>query len=716
MRRRNAVVRPLVIAAIIVPLLASCAQPTPEVVTKIETVIVEKEIPVKVEVIRTIVVEKERPVEKVIKETVVVEQEKVIEKTVIVEREKEVVKVVTPTPVLEPEAMPMPAVSVPFKNPDTWTYATITEPETLDPAWTYDAAGGEIQMSIYDGMIFYKRDRPDEFVPALATKWEISDDGMTYTFWIRKGVRFHKGGTLEPHDIAYTIQREMLQDRIDGPQWLFLEPILGVSSIESLAMEIAGVDSFEEVDGASLVETAERVKAAVSADDAAGTVTIKLAVPAPWLLQLLAQAWGGALDMEWMVQQGAWDGESDTWVKWHDPAAEDSVLFNRANGTGPYKLDQWTSGEKIVLVANEDYWRTEPIWEGGPSGPPKIKRAVWKLVEEWDSRLTMFQAGDIDQADVPRAFIAQIDPMVKDLYLGSDESAPHEIYNPNGSMKLFKGYPLAQNAAAMLNLNMNTEGGNPFIGSAKLDGNGVPPDFFSDIHVRRAFSYCMDWDTLIRDALQGEAIQTRGPIISDMLGYDENQPTYYFDLDKAEEEFEKAWGGELWEKGFYLQLAYNTGNETHRIVAEILEQNVEAINPRFDIVVLNLPWPTYLNARRARKLPINIAGRLQDYHDPANWVQPFMHCGAGAFARAQSLPRDFCTKAEKLIQAGMSSANPKVREPIYKELQNMAYEWAISIWLYQATGRRYIQGWIEGNYYNPLYPGVYPYALKKRQP
>ena len=53
------------------------------------------------------------------------------------------------------------------------------------------------------------------------------------------------------------------------------------------------------------------------------------------------------------------------------------------NGTGPFKLETWTKGQEIIMVRNDDYWRTEPAWEGGPTGPAKLQRVVIKIVREW---------------------------------------------------------------------------------------------------------------------------------------------------------------------------------------------------------------------------------------------------------------------------------------------------------------------------------------------
>ncbi len=75
-------------------------------------------------------------------------------------------------------------------------------------------------------------------VPALATDWKTSEDGKEWVFNIRKDVKFHAGGTLEPHDVAYTAQRAFLQGRIDGWQWIVYEAFFG----PDLAM--AGIKDF----------------------------------------------------------------------------------------------------------------------------------------------------------------------------------------------------------------------------------------------------------------------------------------------------------------------------------------------------------------------------------------------------------------------------------------------------------------------------------------
>jgi peptide/nickel transport system substrate-binding protein len=662
----------------------------------------------------------------VVTEVVEREGETVIE-TQIVEVE------VTPTPEPE-ESMPsLSEVSPEFKNPDTYVVITgAGEQETMDPAWMYDTASSSIATNIYEGLVFFNRERTDEFIPALATDWEISEDGTTWTFNIRDGVSFHQGGTLEPHDIAYTNHRALLQGRIDGPHWMtydaFFGPEYALASINDFAAALIGAETFEDLSDADLVSVCEAVQGAIVADDEAGTVTYNLAQSTPWFLALLSQSFlGGVTDQEWMVENGAWDGDCATWENWANPAAQDSILFNQANGTGPYMLDHWTPGEETVLVAFEDYWRSEPMWEDGPSGPASINRVVIKDISEWGTRLAMFEAGDADHIYVPAQFRPQLEPYYNTTCY---DDGSCEVGNPDGYIQAYRDLPQPAITPAQLNWNISVEGGNPYVGSGVLDGNGITPDFFSDIHVRRALNYCFDFDAMINDALAGDGIQAQGPIPAGMMGYREGEdPLYHFDLAMCEQEFKQADvdkdgipAGEddddIWTLGFYFQMAYNTGNDTRRLTSEILKAGLEAVNPNFNVSVVGLPWPVLLNSRRAGRLPIYVGGWLEDYHDPHNWVHPFLH-SAGAYGRIVNMPPEIAAEFDNLILQGATLTTVEERRPIYEELQLKAQEEAVNVWEYQVLTRYHFQEWIKGFYFNAAYsqpPYTWIYALSKEAP
>lgn len=621
-----------------------------------------------------------------------------------------------------------------FKNPDTMSIVTgAGEQETMDPAWMYDTASSTIALNIYEGLVFFNRERTDKYIPALATDWTTSDDGLTWVFNMREGVKFHKGGTLEPHDVAYTTARAMLQGRIDGWQWIlydaFYGPAMAMASIKDFAAAVKEKETFEELTPEELVQVCESIKTKVVADDAAGTVTYHLNQPVPWMLAIMSQQFlGGILDQEWMVELGDWDGDCANWTKFADPSAENSLLFNNGNGTGPYAFDHWTPGEETVLTAFPDYWRTEPMWEGGPSGVASISRVVIKNIDEWGTRLSMFQAGDADFIYAPPQYRPQLEPYYK-VRCGIDESSCKEE-QANGFIKAFRSLPMPAITPAQFNWNINVEGGNPYVGSGEVDGNGITPTFFTDEHIRKAFNYCFDFDAMVRDALAGDGVQAQGPIPQGMIGYIEGQkPAYSYDLAKCEEEFKLADvdldgipAGEddddIWKSGFYMQMAYNTGNDTRRLSSEILKAGLEAVNPNFSVSVIGMPWAVLLESRRQGKLPIYVGGWSEDYHDPNNWVQPFLY-SQGAYGRVINMPTEKAAEYDKLILEGTSLTDPEARRKLYESIQMKAADEAVNIWMYQFLEGFHYQTWMNGFYFNPAYGNPeygWIYSMSKKAP
>jgi peptide/nickel transport system substrate-binding protein len=251
------------------------------------------------------------------------------------------------------------------------------------------------------------------------------------------------------------------------------------------------------------------------------------------------------------------------------------------------------------------------------------------------------------------------------------------------------------------------EGTNPYIGSGQLDGNGINPEFFNDIHVRKAFNYCFDYEAYIADAQNGEGVRNNGPIIVGMLGYNDDGPIYDFDLEKCEEELAQAWDGVLPEVGFRVQMSYNTGNVGRQTACAILQSSLRSINDSYQIECLGLPWPTMLRAFRAGQLPLVASGWIEDIHDPHNWAQPFT---VGTYAGRQNLDPELKAQFMDLVTAGVLEADPAAREQIYFDLQQLFYDTAIQITLSQGTNVRYEQRWVEGYYYNPILFAGYYYA------
>jgi peptide/nickel transport system substrate-binding protein len=648
-----------------------------------------------------------------------------------------------PAPTKEPAATQEPAAPAPSalksKDPTTLVIASFGGPETLDPALAYETAGGEIIQNVYETLVFYDGEATDKFVPRLAESWEISPDGTVYTFKIRSGVKFHDGADLTASDVAYSFQRGLLFGGYSGPQWLLAEPFFGIG-VDDISIVVDGEgacaddrDCLSALPAEQLVAACEKVKSAIVADDATGTVTMTLAQPWGPFIPTIAQGWGSILDQDWAVAHGAWDGSCDTWQNYYAEPSETDPLTTIMNGTGPFKLESWTQGEELVLVRNDNYWRE----------PAKLERIVIKYIDEWGTRFAMLQTGDADMVAVPAENRSQVDALVGSMRvfdLASNSYGPEiEIcgYDPSkqgaekfipcaagetssNPIRLYIGRPSL--ASQDLFMTFNIAEGSNYVGSGKLDGNGIPLDFFSDIHIRKAFAYCFDWETYISDVFDGEAVQQPVLARQGMPGYQADAPVYTHDLAKCEEEFKLADldkdgipagedpEGDVWTTGFRLQALYNQGNTSRQVVSQILSSNVAEVNEKFVIETVGLPWPTFLRTIRAKQSPYFVSGWLEDIHDPHNWYQPYM---VGTYASRQNMPAELKAQFQDILNRGVAATDPAERQKIYEEANKLFYEQVPTILLATATSHGFDQRWVKGRILNPIFSGDYFYTMYK---
>ena len=536
------------------------------------------------------------------------------------------------------------------KNPDLFVLANYGTLRTLDPAVCYDATGSQRIWNIYETLIFFDGSSTDKYVPLLAAEVPtlenggISADGRTYAFRIRQGVEFHEGGELSPADVAYSIKRAMIVDPDGGPMWMLLEALTGHGSTR-------------DPDGNIIPRIFETIDKAVEVKE--NQVLLHLPRAFPPLMGILANSAGAILDREWAISKGCWDGNIKNAAGFNNPAPGHEPLQNIANGTGAYRLKIWQPSKQFVFERFEGYW--------GPR--PALKTAIIKYVKEWSTRKLMLQNGDADRVTVDTPYVPEVEAMP--------------------GLTLFKT-PQLSFTAALFCRRINPRG-NPNIGSAKLDGNGIPPDFFADADIRKAFLHAFDRRTYREDVFNNQVILPTSPNIEG-LPYHKNVPVYEFDLNQSKKYLQQAWNGEVWQKGFKMVIAHNTGNEMREAAAWMLAENIMSLNPKFRIEVRNVDWKDYLVQYRNYMYPIFITGWVADYADPHNFLYTFMH-SRGVYGRFLAYKN---SEVDRLCEAGIATVDPIQREQIYTRLQHLWYEEAVGIPLYQQINVRAYRDYVHG--------------------
>jgi peptide/nickel transport system substrate-binding protein len=619
-----------------------------------------------------------------------------------------------------------PAFAVPPINRPMEIYVATIEgasPDTVDPAWSYDTASGELLFNVYETLIAFDGEHADMYLPQLATDWILenitgttSPEGLPwyfrYTFKIRTGVPFHCGPPyiLTPADVEYSIERGMVQDRDGGPQWMFYEPLL--DSWGAQAWDIGN----STVPGPEAALVGKMIDHAVESN--ATHVWFNLAFPGAYrpFLQILCQEWAGVLSKQWIndyvtatLGRPDWNGEWDNrtaWIQYNAP--EISPLDDPTPimcGTGPFSLVILDYGEMYWQIdRNTAYWRgwpadwpappypSDPVKHVTPAGYVDTAKVTWAF--DWATRSAMFLAGDVDFCAVPKEDIGQIigQPGIRCFYALS----ALQVYNLFYTFNISLGSPYG-----------------PINPPGEFSEDAIPSDFFGNstwgIHTRKAFSYAFDYDAYVGSAFLGEATHPATAIIPGLPCHDPTVEGYEYDLAKAEAEFKAVPG--LWDTGFTISLVYNEGNLMHFWACFYLNKSIVSLNnPKFHVKLIKIyPYYDYYLAMVKQWLPTFSIAWLADYPDPHNFAVPFYH-SKGAFAEWQGYNNSIM---DAWIEGCIRESDPDEKCAIYHDIQQLAVDDCPSVPISQPIRRHFERDWTVGWYYNIIYPGLYFYPLWK---
>ena len=239
---------------------------------------------------------------------------------------------------------------------DTLVIGTTDSVETcLDPARAYDFFGWEIIQSLGSPLVEYA-EGTDQIVPALATSWSVSNDGLQWTFNLRQGVHFDNGSEFTADAVKYTFDRNIQIADPDGP--------------------FVGIGYGDIINNITVVSPY--------------VVQFNLKIPFAAFLSLMASQASCIVDPQYAPKAGAtWNVNDVVVYKEGDPRGSNPM------GLGPYTLTSWvrTAGKdsEIQLQADPNYWNAS-------DGYPKTSNIIIKMYADQSSLALAIQSGDVDIA------------------------------------------------------------------------------------------------------------------------------------------------------------------------------------------------------------------------------------------------------------------------------------------------------------------------------
>jgi len=386
-------------------------------------------------------------------------------------------------------ALIVPASAAPPR--DTMVIGLVAEPVTMDPPQITDLNSSRVAKRIFEGLVAQEVGSY-KLVPGLARSWDISKDGLTYTFHLRPDVKFHDGTPLSADAVRFVFERQMNEQ---GPYYKtgtypYVKGFLGnVASLESLDPR---------------------------------TVQIRLKSPLTPFIQYLAH-------------HSLYVYSPESVKKWGADVVKHPV------GTGPFKLETWEPGVKVVLSRNDQYW----------GGAAKIRQVIYVPIPEAQARLTAIMTGEIDLTlDVPPDALEGLRRDRSMVVAEADSSAVWYVV-------------------------LNTR--HPAL---------------KDRRVRQALNFAVNKDAILRDILRGTAVVAVSPL-SPVYGafHEPNTSRYPFNPERARTLLREAGYPNGLELTFLVPES-GSGMQSPVEMGTVIQANLAAVGVKAKLQTME--WGAYL--------------------------------------------------------------------------------------------------------------------------
>ncbi len=463
------------------------------------------------------------------------------------------------------------------------------DPPTLDPHLTTDATSAAIIVEVFGGLVTIARDL--QIVPDLAT-WDVTTDGKVYTFHIREDAKFHDGKPVTALDVKWSMERAADPATASPVVDQYLGDIVGVKAkLRGEATEISGVRVLDQ-------RTLE-----ITIDDAKSYFLAKMTYPTAFVLD---------------------QANVESSRRW----------FREPNGTGPFRLAEYTPGETLILARNDFYHL----------GPPLLEKV--RFILSGGTSMLMYEN---DEIHITGVGLADLDRVL-------DPSSPlsSELYNA------------------------------PPRFSTDYIGMNVKEPPFDDPKVRQALNYAINKDLIASEIMAGLVVPAKGILPRDFPAYNAGLPGYEYDPEKARQLLSESKYGDDMDNfpRIMLTTAGSFGSNVGLDLEVILEMWSQ--NLGIEVLIQQTEFATYLQDLNKRRFQMFQIGWIADYPDPENFLDLLFHSESNNNHTGYDN-----AEADRLLETARTEPDQEARYQLYRRAEELIMSEApwVPLWY---SGEQYV--------------------------
>jgi peptide/nickel transport system substrate-binding protein len=478
----------------------------------------------------------------------------------------------------------------------TFVFAGAADPTYLDPALVSDGESFRITKQVFEGLVELKPGTT-QLQPALATRWKVGRDGKTWTFNLRRGVKFHDGTPFNAAAVCANFNRWYnwrgpFQDATAS--YYYRQIFGGFKKNESAGL---GTPLYQSCRGKG------RYVAVIKLRRRSGPFVPGLVVSAFSMQSPTA-----------MRKYGANQGELASGT--FRPTG--TYAFSHPTGTGPYKFQSWTVGQRVVLTRNNSYWGKKA----------SLARVIVRPISNNTARLQSLQTGEVN---------------------GYDLVAPQDM-------------PTIRNDQRLSLLNRP-----PFNVAYVTINSSKPP--MNNILVRKAVAYGLDRASVVRSFYAGRAVVANEFMPPAIPGYEPKVTKYPYNPNQAKALLRRAGLSlpvkiEFWWPTNVSRPYMPSPNLNFQAFKASLEQS------GFDVTAVSMPWrPDYVkHVNEGTGGHLNLIGWTGDYADADNFVGTFFQSANPQFGLTRTGAHK---KIALLLDKAEAEVNPAKRVKLYKQINKL---------------------------------------------